>query len=152
MRPEAAAPGQASLFRVARVHVAVLTTSVLTTEDVKTSEDASRVVDIYLDRWGIEETNRFTKQGFDLEGLRALTWVGLKRMMQLVYLAYGFLALLVHGPCSRWSGLPSPSRRSAPCLNTSTTELPTAQGPRSRAAGVQERRVMRVQPVASLLS
>jgi hypothetical protein len=46
---------------------------ILTTEDVKTSADANRVVDIYLDRWGIEETNRFVKQGFDLEDVRALT-------------------------------------------------------------------------------
>jgi hypothetical protein len=38
------------------------------------------------------------KQGFDLENVRALTWTGLKRMVQLVTLAYGFLATLVHGP------------------------------------------------------
>jgi hypothetical protein len=71
---------------------------ILTTEDVQTKEDAGRMVDIYLERWGIEEANRFEKQGFDLEDVRALTWTGLKRMVQLVYLAYGFLALLVHGP------------------------------------------------------
>ncbi|OJH34163.1 transposase [Cystobacter ferrugineus] len=71
---------------------------ILTTEDVQTKEDAGRVVDIYLERWGVEEANRFTKQGFDLEDVRALTWTGLKRMVQLVHLAYGFLALLVHGP------------------------------------------------------
>ena len=46
----------------------------------------------------MEEAHRFAKQGFDLENLRALTWTGLKRMVQLVYLAYGFLAQLVHGP------------------------------------------------------
>ncbi|MFE8605490.1 transposase [Archangium violaceum] len=71
---------------------------ILTTEDVQTKEEAGRVVDIYLERWGIEEANRFTKQGFDLEDVRALTWTGLKRMVQLTHLAYGFLALLVHGP------------------------------------------------------
>ncbi|ATB36271.1 hypothetical protein CYFUS_001685 [Cystobacter fuscus] len=71
---------------------------ILTTEDVQTKADAGRVVDIYLERWGIEEANRFTKQGFDLEDVRALTWTGLKRMVQLTHLAYGFLALLVHGP------------------------------------------------------
>jgi len=71
---------------------------ILTTEDVQTKEDAGRVVDIYLERWGVEEANRFTKQGFDLEDVRALTWTGLQRMVQLVHLAYGFLALLVHGP------------------------------------------------------
>jgi hypothetical protein len=69
---------------------------ILTTEDVQTKEDAGRVVDSYLERWGIEEANRFTKQGFDLEDVRALTWTGLQRMVQLVHLAYGFLALLVH--------------------------------------------------------
>lgn len=72
--------------------------AIITNEDVRTAEDASRVVDAYLDRWGIEEANRFVKQGFDLEDVRALTWTGLRRMVQLVYLAYGFLALLVHGP------------------------------------------------------
>ena len=65
---------------------------------MKTADDARRVANIYLDRWGVEEANRFTKQGFDLEDVRALTWTGLKRMVQLVHLAYGFLALLVHGP------------------------------------------------------
>jgi hypothetical protein len=45
----------------------------------------------------VEEANRFTKQGFDLEDVRALTWTGLKRMVQLATLAYGFLATLVHG-------------------------------------------------------
>lgn len=72
--------------------------TILTTVDVLTSDDAARVVDGYLDRWGVEEANRFTKQGFALEDVRALTWTGLKRMAQLVMLAYGFLALLVHGP------------------------------------------------------
>ncbi|MFY0572806.1 transposase [Archangium lansingense] len=72
--------------------------AILTTLEVKTADDARRVASIYLDRWGVEEANRFTKQGFDLEDVRALTWTGLKRMVQLVHLAYGFLALLVHGP------------------------------------------------------
>ncbi|MCY1018262.1 transposase [Pyxidicoccus sp. MSG2] len=72
--------------------------AILTNEDVRTAEDAGRIVDIYLERWGVEEANRFAKQGFDLENLRALTWTGVKRMAQLVYLAYGFLAQLVHGP------------------------------------------------------
>ncbi|NNC08467.1 transposase [Corallococcus exiguus] len=72
--------------------------AIITNEDVRTADDATRIVDVYLDRWGIEEANRFVKQGFDLEDVRALTWTGLRRMVQLVYLAYGFLALLVHGP------------------------------------------------------
>lgn len=71
---------------------------ILTTAKVMTSEDAGRVVDTYLNRWGVEEANRFVKQGFDLENVRALKWTGLKRMVQLVTLAYGFLAILVHGP------------------------------------------------------
>ncbi|NOJ82336.1 transposase [Myxococcus xanthus] len=72
--------------------------AILTTEDVRTAEDAARVVDLYLERWGVEEAHRFMKQGFDLEDLRALTWTGVQRMAQLVFLAYGFLAQLVHGP------------------------------------------------------
>ena len=72
--------------------------ALLTNEDIRTQEDAARIVEAYLERWGVEEAHRFTKQGFDLENVRALTWTGLKRMVQLVYLAYGFLAQLVHGP------------------------------------------------------
>ncbi|EPX64038.1 hypothetical protein D187_005171 [Cystobacter fuscus DSM 2262] len=34
---------------------------ILTTEDVQRMEDAGRVADICLDRWVIEEANRFTK-------------------------------------------------------------------------------------------
>lgn len=72
--------------------------AILTNFEVRTSDDAARVVDAYLGRWGVEEANQFVKQGFDLENVRALTWTGLRRMVQLVYLAYGFLASLVHGP------------------------------------------------------
>ena len=72
--------------------------AILTNENVRTVEDAGRIVDVYLERWGVEEAHRFAKQGFDMEDVRALTWTGLKRMVQLVYLAYGFLAQLVHGP------------------------------------------------------
>ncbi len=34
----------------------------------------------------------------DLEDVRGLTWTGLKRMVQHVHLAYGFLSLLMLGP------------------------------------------------------
>jgi hypothetical protein len=87
-----------SVVVVSGGHIGQKPLAILTTLDVRSSADAARIVDTYLERWGVEEANRFTKQGFDLEDVRALTWTGLKRMAQLVQLAYGFLALLVHGP------------------------------------------------------
>ncbi len=69
----------------------------LTNVHVSTAAEAERVVNAYMDRWGVEEAHRFVKQAFDLENLRALTWRGLKRLVLLAMIAYGFAAVLVHG-------------------------------------------------------
>ena len=70
---------------------------VLTNVAVRNAQDAQQVADSYMERWGVEEAHRLTKQAFDLEDMRALTWTGLRRLVLLAMLAYGFLAVLVHG-------------------------------------------------------
>jgi len=47
----------------------------------------------YLKRWGIEEGTRLVKQIFDLENVRAMSFVGIRRLTLFAYLAYGFLCL-----------------------------------------------------------
>jgi hypothetical protein len=69
----------------------------LTNVPVRDAADAEKIVNAYMDRWGVEEAHRFVKQAFDLENLRALSWRGLKRLVLLAILAYGFAAVLVHG-------------------------------------------------------
>lgn len=72
----------------------------LTNVPVRNAWDAQRVVNAYFDRWAIEEKFRFTKcyrQGLDLEDVRLQSWTGLRRMVLMVMLAYGFLASLVCG-------------------------------------------------------
>lgn len=69
----------------------------LTSEKVRTALQAQRIADAYMDRWGVEEAHRFAKQAFSLENnLRVLSWTGLKRLVLLAMLAYGFLAVMVH--------------------------------------------------------
>lgn len=68
----------------------------LTNITVHGEAEARMVADSYFKRWGAEVAHRFEKQAFDLENVRALTWRGLKRIVLLVMLAYGFLALLEH--------------------------------------------------------
>lgn len=63
----------------------------LTTEEVRYREGIWDIVNIYLSRWGIEEIIRFKKQGFDLENIRLLNYVGIKNMISLVNLATQFL-------------------------------------------------------------
>jgi len=67
--------------------------ALITSERVRNAQDAERIVCAYLQRWGIEESIRCWKQGFNAEDVRVLRWGALKRMMVLVALAYGFLAL-----------------------------------------------------------
>lgn len=59
-------------------------------------EQAVQVARAYLARWGIEESYRFWKQAFNAEDVRLLTWRGLRRMMTLLLLTCGFLALEMH--------------------------------------------------------
>lgn len=45
----------------------------------------------YLRRWACEEAIRAVKQVFELENLRSLTWVGIRRMVLFAFLAWAFL-------------------------------------------------------------
>lgn len=45
----------------------------------------------YLRRWSVEESIRAIKQCFELENLRPLTWVGIRRMVLFAFLAWAFL-------------------------------------------------------------
>ncbi len=51
----------------------------------------------YLTRWRIEETIRFTKQSYDLEDIRVMTYDRLRNMVALVN-AVAFFTAVVLGP------------------------------------------------------
>jgi len=46
----------------------------------------------YLDRWACEEGDRFTEQGFDLEGVQARRFTTLQNLVALASLAWALLA------------------------------------------------------------
>jgi hypothetical protein len=66
----------------------------LTNIEVGNLTKATELVEAYLARWGVEEGCRFVKQTFDLENLRALTWMGIRRLTYMALWCYGFLCLL----------------------------------------------------------
>lgn len=54
-------------------------------------ENIIRLCRAYLRRWSVEEAIRAVKQCFELENLRPLTWVGIRRMVLFAFLAWAFL-------------------------------------------------------------
>jgi hypothetical protein len=54
-------------------------------------ESVIRLCLAYLKRWGVELGIRATKQIFDLENLRPLTWTGIQRIVLIAFLAWAFL-------------------------------------------------------------
>jgi hypothetical protein len=68
----------------------------LTNVPLQSEADALEVANAYMERWGAEDAHRFIKTAFSLENVRILNWVGLRRIILLAMLAYGFLSLLVH--------------------------------------------------------
>ncbi|MDG4870054.1 hypothetical protein P8631_18860, partial [Guyparkeria sp. 1SP6A2] len=50
------------------------------------------MIQAYLDRWACEEGYRFTKQGFDLEGVQARRFTTLQNLVALASLAWALLA------------------------------------------------------------
>jgi len=54
-------------------------------------ETVIRLCLAYLRRWSIEEATRAIKQCFELENVRALTWIGIQRMVLIAHLAWAFL-------------------------------------------------------------
>ncbi len=57
----------------------------------RSRENIIRLAKAYLRRWGCEEAIRAIKQVFELENLRPLTWVGIRRMVLFAFLAWAFL-------------------------------------------------------------
>jgi hypothetical protein len=53
------------------------------------------VVSAYLARWRIEETIRFTKQSYELENIRVMTYERLRNMVGLVNAAAFFTAVVL---------------------------------------------------------
>lgn len=51
------------------------------------------MIEAYLTRWRIEETIRFVKQSYQLEGIRVLTYERLRNMMGLVLATSYFAAV-----------------------------------------------------------
>lgn len=66
-------------------------TLILTTVEVgKNRKSIWWIVQGYLSRWRIEESLRFSKQAYDLEDIRVLSYQGLRNMMGIVLLAMFF--------------------------------------------------------------
>lgn len=66
-------------------------TLILTTLEVRGSRKSIWwVVQAYLTRWRIEESLRFSKQSYDLEDIRVMSYEGLRNMMGIVLLAMYF--------------------------------------------------------------
>jgi hypothetical protein len=65
----------------------------LTNVEVRTKNDALQVIESYIARWIVEESFRFIKQSYSLEDIRLQRYNGLKNMVAIVLLVYGFLSL-----------------------------------------------------------
>lgn len=66
----------------------------LTSEEVTSSLQAERIVQLYLVRWTAEEGVRFVKQELGLETVRVYTLRGIERLVQIAYLAMLVLVVL----------------------------------------------------------
>ncbi len=64
----------------------------VTTRPVRGRRQGERMIQAYLDRWACEEGYRFTKQGFDLEGVQARRFTTLQNLVALASLAWALLA------------------------------------------------------------
>ena len=65
----------------------------VTTRPVRGRRQGERMIQSYLDRWACEEGYRFSKQGFDLEGVQARRFTTLQNLVALATLAWGLLAV-----------------------------------------------------------
>ena len=64
----------------------------VTTRPVRGRHQGRRLIHSYLDRWACEEGYRFSKQGFDLEGVQARRFTTLQNLVALASLAWALLA------------------------------------------------------------
>jgi hypothetical protein len=77
----------------------------LTSDPIKTSEDAWKVVFAYARRWQIEMAFRYNKSELGMESPRLWTWEGRVRLLLMVTLCYGFLLSLLQAhlePLRQW--------------------------------------------------
>jgi len=65
---------------------------IVTTDTIRGKRQGLRVIHAYMDRWAVEEGYRFSKQGFDLEGVMARKIHTLKNLVAMAMLAWSFLA------------------------------------------------------------
>ena len=71
--------------------------AMITTEQVKSAEDAITVFGHYLCRWGKEEGYRFTGSYLKLETLRTMSANSITRLAWLVHLSYFFVTAFYRG-------------------------------------------------------
>ncbi|WP_421620638.1 transposase [Alkalilimnicola ehrlichii] len=64
----------------------------VSTRRVRGRRQGERLIQAYLDRWACEEGYRFTKQGFQLEGVQARRFSVLQNLVALASLAWALLA------------------------------------------------------------
>ena len=64
----------------------------VSTRRVRGRRQGERLIQAYLDRWACEEGYRFTKQGFELEGVPARRFPVLQNLVALASLAWALLA------------------------------------------------------------
>ncbi len=64
----------------------------VTTRPVRGRRQGERLIHSYLDRWACEEGYRFSKQGFELEGVQARRFTTLQNLVALASLAWALLA------------------------------------------------------------
>ena len=65
----------------------------LTDVEVRNRHEALMIIRYYISRWVIEESFRFIKQSYSLEDIRLRRYNGLKNMLAIIVLVYGFLSL-----------------------------------------------------------
>lgn len=66
----------------------------MTNVEVASLDKAVELVETYLRRWGVEEACRFVKQSYDLENIRSLCWLGIRRLAYMATWCFGFLCLV----------------------------------------------------------
>ena len=67
----------------------------LTNEEVKSDQDAWRLVHAYARRWQIEQSFRFSKAELGMESCRLWFWENKMKLLQIVTLVYAFLLSLL---------------------------------------------------------
>jgi len=61
--------------------------------NLRVKESIWRIVEIYLTRWKCDESFRYIKQSYNLEGLRVRSYIGIRNMVVLVFAVSYFAAV-----------------------------------------------------------